>query len=80
MDVEPVADLAATEALAAQGDGLLAETLEIGVPACGFRHTVSVVWNANVRVQSALDSPFRAIVDRFVPRSNAPRAVQVARK
>lgn len=66
MELEPVADLAAAEALLSQRDRLPPEPLEIRVLAGDFRHGTSVVRNPDARVEWVVDSPFRAIVDRFV--------------
>lgn len=76
MDVEAVSDLAEAEALTAQGDGLLAEAFEVGVPAGVGCHVVIVVRNANVRVENVVDSPVRANMGPFCPETSPPGAVR----
>ncbi|MFI5631497.1 hypothetical protein ACIA8E_19415 [Streptomyces sp. NPDC051664] len=61
MDLEAVPDLPQAQALPAQGDGLFAEALEVGVLASDFRHAVIVVRNADVRWESWSGSSVRVI-------------------
>jgi hypothetical protein len=67
VDVEAVADLAKAETFTAQGDGLLAEVFEVGVSAVGAGHVVIVVRNADVRVETLVDSPVRADLGHSSP-------------